>query len=187
MTNGYGPTTIKAVAERADLAVQTVYATFTNKRRLLGEVLDVAIAGDDAAVTVNQRDWMQAAFTAATGAERLRAYAGAVRQIYARAGDVFTVVEQAAAVDANMSELASIAESRRRSGATSIIDAVAAVAELREGLTRDDAIDVMWVMNSPATFRQLVRGAGWTLDHYQEWLAEAFVRELLGSGALIDE
>ena len=72
VTQGYGPTTVQAIADRADVAVQTVYAVFGNKRTILDAVVDVTIAGDDAEIAVNAREWMRPVFEAATAHERLR-------------------------------------------------------------------------------------------------------------------
>lgn len=179
---GYGATTIQAIADEADVAVQTVYAVFGNKRSILAELLDVSIAGDDAEVVVNARDWMQPVWEAPSAAERLHAYAAAVRRIMESAGDVFAVVAAAATIDPDVVELAQTTEERRRAGATSVVDSVRSVGKLRPGLTRQRAIDVLWLLNSPVVFSHFVRRAGWNPDRYQAWLADAMVHELLGDG-----
>lgn len=180
VAEGYGATTIQAVADEADVAVQTVYAVFGNKRSILAELLDVSIAGDDQEMVVNAREWMQRAWEAPTAAERLQAYAAAVRRIMEGAGDVFAVVAAAATTDPDVVELAQTTEQRRRAGATSVVDSVRSVGKLRPGLTRQRAIDVLWLLNSPVVFGHFVRRAGWSPDHYQAWLANAMVHELLG-------
>ena len=180
IADGYGATTIQAIADEADVAVQTVYAVFGNKRTILAELVDVSIAGDDAEVVVNDREWMRPVWEAPTSADRLRAYAAAVRRIMESAGDVFGIVTAAATNDADVVELAETTEQRRRAGAASVLDSVRKVGKLRSGLTRERAIDVLWLLNSPAVFAHLVRRAGWSLDQYQSWLADAMVAELLG-------
>jgi AcrR family transcriptional regulator len=177
--DGYGATTIQAVADEAGVAVQTVYAAFGNKRTILAELLDVSIAGDDEAVVVNAREWMRPVWEAPTAAERLRAYAAAVARIMAGAGDVFAVVTAAAATDPDVVELAATAEQRRRIGAASVVESVRSVGALRPGLEPERAVDVLWLLNSPAVFGQLVRQAGWSQQEYESWLADAMVRELL--------
>jgi hypothetical protein len=139
----------------------------------------VSIAGDDAEIVVNAREWMRPVWEASTAAERLRAYAAAVRRIMDGAGDVFAVVAAAATIDPEVVELADITEQRRRAGARSVIDSLRSVGTLRPGLTPQTAIDVLWLLNSPAVFAHLVRRAGWSLDQYQAWLADAMVNELL--------
>jgi AcrR family transcriptional regulator len=176
---GYGATSITAIAARADIAVQTVYATFGTKHAILAAALDQAIAGDDAPVAVNARDWMLDVFEAPTAAERLTAYARSVRRINANAGALFTVVASAATVDTEVIELADITEARRRLGARSVIDSILTVSALRRGLDVERATDVLSMLNSPATFQHLVRRNSWSLDDYQQWLADAMVRELL--------
>lgn len=179
VTLGYGATTMVAIGEQAGVAVQTVYASFKTKRAILAEALDHAIAGDDEAVAVNDRDWMHEVFHAPTSEQRLRAYAAAVTRIMINTGDMFMVVATAATIDPDIVELAATTESRRRLGAGSVIDSIATVGTIRKDLTRDEAIDVLWLLNSPAVFHQLVRRAGWTPPRYQDWLAKSLVNALL--------
>ena len=181
VADGYGATTIQAIADEADVAVQTVYAIFGNKRSVLAELVDVAIAGDDAEIVVNAREWMRPVWEAPTAADRLRAYAAAVRRIMDGAGDVFAVVDAAATTDPDVVELAETTERRRRTGAASVVEAVRSVGDLRPELTPARATDVLWLLNSPAVYAQLVRRSGWTPEEYETWLADAMVRELLGS------
>ncbi len=176
---GYGATTIRAIADQADVAVQTVYAVFGNKRTILDELVDVAIAGDDADIVVNSREWMQPVWDAPTAVERLRAYAAAVRRIMDGAADVFAVVAAAATTDPDVVPLADTTEARRRTGARAVVDSVRSVGELRPGLGAERATDLLWLLNGPAVYLQLVRRAGWTADDYQAWLADAMIDELL--------
>ena len=57
--SGYPATTMADIAERAGVAVQTLYASFKTKRAILAQAIDVAIAGDDDAVPVNDRPWIR--------------------------------------------------------------------------------------------------------------------------------
>ncbi len=176
---GYGSTTLQEIADEAGVAVQTIYATLKNKRTILAEALDIAIAGDDAVVAVNERDWMTDVWTAATGEQRLQAYASAVAAIMTRASDMFTVVTSAALDDPRLVGLDRETRRRRRTGATTVVKAVAEVSALTPRLGLDRAIDVVWLLNSPAVHQQLVRDSGWSTDEYADWLGGALARELL--------
>jgi AcrR family transcriptional regulator len=176
---GYAATSIQAIADEAGVAVQTVYAAFGNKRTVLTEVLDVAIAGDDDPATVNERDWMQPVFHEPDGAARLRAYAGAVRRIHDRAAEVFAAVAGAATADADAAALHEEAERRRRAGASSVVSAVAEVASIRSDLDPGEAVDVLSLLNSWSTYQHLVLRLGWSLDRYESWLAVTMVDLLL--------
>jgi AcrR family transcriptional regulator len=96
---GYLATTLEAVARRAQVGARTVYLRFGTKAALFKRVIDVAIVGDTQPVDVLGRDWMQAALTAPTAAERIAASAAASRQIMQRTGALFAVAQQAAAVE----------------------------------------------------------------------------------------
>lgn len=182
VADGYGGTTIQAIADDAGVAVQTVYATFGNKRAILAELLDVSIAGDDAPVVVNAREWMAPVFSAPTAEQRLRTYAAAVDRILDGAAPVFTVVAEAAASDPEIAELHETAEARRRAGAASVVDAARQVGRLKAGLTRSRAVDLVWLLNGPAVRNHLVGAAGWSRAAYVAWLADTLVDQLLGPG-----
>ncbi|HET6950709.1 MAG TPA: helix-turn-helix domain-containing protein [Acidimicrobiales bacterium] len=176
---GFAATTIQAIADHAGVAVQTVYAAFGNKRAVLAEVLDVAIAGDEEAISVNERDWMHPVFHGPTGEARLRAYAAAVRQIHDRAADVFAVVAGAATADPEASTLHEEAERRRRTGAASVVAALTDLTPLRAGLDPEAAADVLSLLNSWSAYHHLVRRQGWTPDRFESWLGDTMVDLLL--------
>ena len=57
--SGYRGTTMESIAERAGVAVQTVYFHFGNKRTVLKEAVDVAAVGDDEPVPLLDRPWLE--------------------------------------------------------------------------------------------------------------------------------
>ncbi|MDH4364506.1 MAG: TetR family transcriptional regulator [Acidimicrobiia bacterium] len=109
-------TTIAAVADQADVAVQTVYASFGTKRALLAAAIDVAIAGDDEPVPVDDRPWMRPVWEAADEAGTLRAYAAAVCLIQSRVALLFRALEAGAAAEPELRQLHEETSRRRRLG-----------------------------------------------------------------------
>src|SRR5712691_6934825 len=99
LADGYLATTLAAVAAHAQVGARTVYVRFGTKAALFKRVVDVAIVGDTQPVDILGREWAQAAFTAATRTERIAAAAAMGRQIMQRAGALFAVAQQAAAVE----------------------------------------------------------------------------------------
>src|SRR5919199_319528 len=57
---GYAATTIEAIAAAADVAVETVYARFGNKRAILAAYIDVSVVGDDEPVPLLEREEVRA-------------------------------------------------------------------------------------------------------------------------------
>src|SRR5438270_13886069 len=89
LDRGYAATTLQAIADEAGVAVQTVYASFGNKRELLKQVLDVSIVGDDEPVSVDQRPGVKAAEKASDPRQRARLAAAVTRGIEEGAMHVF--------------------------------------------------------------------------------------------------
>jgi len=176
---GYTATSIMAIAEAAGVAEQTIYAAFGNKRTLLAEAVDQAIAGDDERVVVNDRDWMRAVLDDPNATSALRDYGRAVSKIHERAARIFHVLEVAAAGTPELRELAQETLDRRRTGAAAVIGPMAERGDLRRDLKLDEAIDVVWAMNGPDMYLNLVDKRHWTCERYGAWLGDAFVALLL--------
>jgi AcrR family transcriptional regulator len=168
---GYSGTTIDAVAAAADVAVETVYARFQNKRTLLSAYLDVAIVGDTEAVPLLERDEVQQIRQTSDQREQLRRLAHLARTIYERTATAHAVLRSAAAVDPEAAALADEDDRRRRTTIRAYIDLVADAGPLRDGLQADEAADTFSVLASPEGYLRLTTTRGWTPAHYEQWLA----------------
>jgi AcrR family transcriptional regulator len=168
---GYSGTTVEAVAAEADVAVETVYARFKNKRNLLAGYLDVAIVGDADAVPLLDRDEVQQVRQTSDQREQLRRLAHLGRTIFERTATAHAVLRSAAAVDPEAAALADEDDRRRRTTIRAYIDIVAAAGPLRHGLSAEEAADTYSVLASPEGYLRLTTGRGWTPAHYERWLA----------------
>src|SRR5689334_16863161 len=81
---GYGSTTLQGIAERAGVAVQTIYFAFGNKPSLLKELVDVTIAGDDEPIPTMEREWFREALATETAEAHLRAHVHGTCEILGR-------------------------------------------------------------------------------------------------------
>jgi AcrR family transcriptional regulator len=168
---GYGGTTIDAVAAEADVAVETVYARFKNKRNLLAAYLDIAIVGDAEEVPLLERDEVQRLRDTSDQREQLRQMAHLARTMRERTAIPHAVLRSAAAVDPEAAAYAEEDDRRRRASLRAIIDIVAAAGPLREGLSLDEATETYAVLASPDAYAHLTAGSGWTPARYERWLA----------------
>jgi len=176
LTDGYVATTLEAVAKRAQVGARTVYVRFGTKAALFKRVVDVAIVGDTQPVDVLGRDWMQAALTAPTTAERIAAHAAAGRQIMARTGALFAVAQQAAAVEPLIAGFWQQGREQSRHAHDVFWTRMA-----DDGLL-DPSIDLAWLIDTTSiiaaaeTYLLITRMTGWDLDTYQNWLATTWTR-----------
>ena len=81
---GYATTTMRAIADAADVSVPTVELLFGTKAQLLHVVIDVAVAGDDEPVPVLNRAWA----AEARSARDLADFLSAVAQVVGGAGSI---------------------------------------------------------------------------------------------------
>jgi AcrR family transcriptional regulator len=170
LADGYVATTLEAVARHARVGARTVYLRFGTKAALFKRVVDVAIVGDTQPVDVLGRDWMRAALTAPTAAERIAASAAVGRQIMERTGALFAVAQQAAAVEPPIAGFWQQGREQSRHA-----NAVFWTRMADDGLL-DPGVDLAWVIDTSSilaaaeTYLLITRMAGWDLDAYQNWL-----------------
>lgn len=182
LDGGYLATTLEAVARRAQLATRTVYLRFGTKAALFKRVVDVAIVGDTEPVDVLGRDWMQAALTAPTAAERIAASAAAGRQIMQRTGPLFAVAQQAASVEPLIAGFWQQGREQSRR-----VHALFWTRMAEDGLL-DPAVDLAWLIDTTGilaaaeTYLLVTRMVGWDLDAYERWLART-LSQLMASPA----
>src|SRR5215469_15175207 len=175
-SEGYVATTLEAVARRAQVGARTVYLRFGTKAALFKRVIDVAIVGDTEPVDVLGRDWMQAALTAPTAAERIAASAAAGRQIMERTGALFAVAQQAAVIEPLIAEQWQQGREQTRYAHAVFWTRMAEDGLLGPGLDLDWLIDTSTILGSAETYLLITRLTNWDLDAYQDWLVTTGMR-----------
>src|SRR5437870_9261128 len=176
---GYVATTIDAIAARARVSPETVYATFTNKRSLLSRLIDVSLAGDDAPVPILERRWVRDLRDEPDPRRRVRILARNGRRMLERSLPIYEVLRGAASADPEIASLWERAKAQRLAGQRELLRIVAERAPLREGLTASAATDILYAVGSPETYRLLVVDRGWSATRFERWYAEALARLLL--------
>jgi AcrR family transcriptional regulator len=176
---GYVAATVAEIAERAQVSVDTIYATVGRKPALLRELVETAISGTDHAVPALERDYVAAVRAAPSAREALVIYAAAITSIHERLAPIFLALRDAALTDPDCAALWAEITQRRARNMRSMAADLRATGDLRDDLTDDDVADVVWSMNAVEYWVLLVRERGWTPDRFRRWLADAWIRLLL--------
>jgi AcrR family transcriptional regulator len=174
---GFVATTMDQIAQQAGVSKPTVFATAGNKRSLLKEIRDVAIAGDDEPTPIKDRGWYQEMLAEPDPRWSLRLYARNVTAINDRYADIDEVLQAAAGADEELRDLWNTGEAERLKGAEVVVANLGAKVTLRREQT--SAIDIVWILTAPEQLRRLVRLRGWSLHEYEAWLTEALCTQLL--------
>jgi len=177
--NGYVATTIEAIAARAGVSPETVYATFGNKRSLLSALIDVSMAGDDAPVPILERTWVQDLRDEPDPQRRVKLLARNGRLILERVTPIHEVLRGAAAADPEIASLWELNKAQRFAGQSELLRILVGGDHLREGMNARTAVDILFAIGSPETYRLLVVDRGWSADRFERWYADALTRLLL--------
>jgi AcrR family transcriptional regulator len=177
--HGYAGTGIAAIAARAGVAVDTVYAAAGRKPTLLRELVETSLSGTDETVPAEQRDYVRRVRAATTAREKIEVYAAAVAEIGVRMAPIHRALAEASLTDPECAALRAEISARRARNMRLFAAELRATDELRPDLTDDEVADVVWSMNA-AEYRALLVGErGWTAERFGEWLADAWTRLLL--------
>jgi AcrR family transcriptional regulator len=175
--HGYLATTIEAVAERAGVAVQTVYYVFGTKRTLLAAVLDASIAGDADPIAVLERPWFASLGSEPDAATAIGHLVEVAVAIIDRAAPAYEVVRRAAA-DPDVGELLERNRAGRRADQRGLVERLAAGGHLRPGLDVDTAADVVYALVNEEVFQMLTVDCGWSVDRFRSWATELVGQQL---------
>jgi AcrR family transcriptional regulator len=184
LERGYVATTMAAIAAEADVAPDTVYAAVGAKPVLFRLLVESAISGTDEAVPADVRDYVLALKAESDPHRKVAIYAGAIRNIMERLAPLFRVLRDAAAADSELRALWEEIASRRARNMLAFAQELDDSGGLRDGVSIQEAADVVWAMNSPEFFLLLVHERRWSGDRFERWLADTWVRLLVNQPGL---
>jgi AcrR family transcriptional regulator len=176
---GYQATTMRAIAAAAEVSVASIELAFGSKARLLKAAIDVAIAGDHDPVAVLDRDWAAAAGATTSVHDFLTAVGRALQPAMTRSAGLVLAAYDAAGTDPALREVAEQLSAQRAATVAWIIDGIRSRAAVRTGITRQHAIDQVWLLIDPAVYHRLTRYRGWSPARYEKWLTDTIIRLLL--------
>jgi AcrR family transcriptional regulator len=176
-SQGYSATPMTAIARRAGVALDTVYASVGRKPALARLLIETAISGTSQAVPAEERDYVQAIRAAADAKTKIVIYAAAMRGIAGRLAPLLSIIQQAAPAEPELAALWRQISDRRAANMRLFAADLAAAAPLR--VDPDDAADIIWATNAPELYQLLVGQRGWSPDRYEQFLADTWRRLLL--------
>jgi AcrR family transcriptional regulator len=190
---GYAATTMDVIAERAGVAVQTLYFTFHTKGAILEEVVGAAITGferwDPRAVPSLTNDprkafmdfhpWFAAFDAAPTQAAALAVFVEASVDIFTRVGPLASVMTTAASSDPQMRAAANLGERRRVEGFALVIDLLAKRGRLRRGVSARKGTDILLALLSAEVYDHLALRRGWSTAELRKWMVDVLAQQLL--------
>jgi len=176
---GWSGTTVKHVAETADVSPKTVEALFGTKAGLLRAAVDFAIRGDIGTTPVAERESFRRVRAAPTAARMLDLHAAHLRQITPRSAAIAWVVEHAAAADGSAAEVWDRMNRNLRFAVASAAELLGTKAGHNRTLSRSETEAAFLIAFDWGTYRTLSRFARLDDDAYEAWLRRYYAATLL--------
>ncbi len=175
---GYVSTSVGEIAERAGVALKTVYAIFGTKAEVLRALWNLRMRGDEEPVPIYERPWFRALEDEPDPRRRLEILARNVRTVRERTAALTEVLRLAAPAD---EQIAGIWKRMERDlyeiGMTAVVETL--VKDKALAIDRKTARDILWTLVHPELYLLLVRQRGWTPKAYERWLARLLCDQLL--------
>jgi AcrR family transcriptional regulator len=175
---GYAATAVSAVADRADVNIDTVYSAVGRKPQLLLAVIDMILGSSDHPLPAAERDYVRAVRAAPTASTKLETYAAALARLMPQLSPLFAALREAALADPECARVHRALAERRAANMRLFAADLRATGELREDLDDEAVADLVWATNAPEWFA-LVSSRGWSPERYAATLTDVWCRTLL--------
>ena len=176
---GYLATSLAEIAREAGISLKTVQAIFGTKVKLFADLVDRTIAGDEETTPVAERDWFRAMMEEPDPRAQLRLHAHNSRQVKHRAGALLEALHRSAQSDAEITARWTRMQDEFLENQALVARSLARKGALRPGLDVGEAAERIWTLNHPTIYYLLVHERGWSEERYEQWLADAFIRQVL--------
>lgn len=176
-SRGYAGTTLEAIAETAEVSPKTVSAVFGSKRAILAEVVNPEAFGP------NVQQLLDELRATPEPSRRLSLVAQVTRQAYEPLVLELELLRTAPGVAPELASLARQIGLRRRENQGRLIAYLDEHRMLRQGLSVEEATDVMWALTSYDLYRMMVVERHWPPERYEAWLANLLIQHLLPPSA----
>jgi AcrR family transcriptional regulator len=179
---GYVGATIESIARAADVATETVFAAFGNKRAILAALIDVSVGGDDQMVPLLQRPGPRAVLREPDPVRQVHLFADDITAILARVAPLFEILRMAAKTEPEIADLLRQLLSGRRRNLSTFVRHLSSHGPLRGDLGHEQATDLVWAIASPELYSLLTVDRGWSPARFAQWLGDTLASLLLPRG-----
>lgn len=177
---GYAGASMQAIAAEAGVGMQTIYAIFKNKPRLLVALFNAASAPPGEENTpVPERAAPRAVARQHDQRKQLQMFARVVADNLQGAAPVSEIMMDAARTEPEIRRVLNVLNAARLDHVALFVEQLRSNGPLLGGLDAGKARDIVWALSSPEVFLLMRRERGWSKESYMEWLADALIHALL--------
>jgi len=176
---GYAGVTIETIARQAQVAPETIYGTFTNKRTILSRAVGLAVETEGGPVPALLSSYIREVASERDQHRQIQLFAQRMFLFFSQVAPLVEVMRTAAKTEPEINSLLKKYLDDRFQGMGFFIDCLLANGPLREGLSKLSAVETIWVLASAEIYNLLVGDRGWAGEEYEVWLSQSLARLLL--------
>lgn len=177
---GYAGTTMALVAERAGVAVQTVYFVFHTKAELLSRSYDFAVMGEGEPRIPQKQRWYLAMAAEPDLTSALRLLITGTSEIVRRVTPLYVVAQGSADADPEIARVQAFHENWRAAGYQEMLELLIQKAPLRGSLSVERANHLLLFFAGPDAYHALVDLYGWTHAEWIDWAVQSIAQQVFG-------
>ena len=176
---GYALTTMRQIADNAEVSERTAYLAFPSKLDLFMEVIGVATAGDDQPIPIAERPEFQSALSERDGKKALGLLVSMVTNVNERSGALVMAAHESAGADEALREAVMQGERAFARDMALVAQALHAHGALHPDLSVEEATDILVLLASPQAHQVLRRDRKRRVARYRSTVLNALERALL--------
>jgi AcrR family transcriptional regulator len=177
LAQGYVATSVASVAEEAGVSVQTIYKVFGGKSGLVRAIYDRGLLGRRGDPAYDRSDEMRERET--DPRTIMREWGALTTEVASIVSPIRLLMRAAALTDPEVARLLTETEAERLTRMRHHARFLKERGYLREGVTVDEATDVLWVCSSVEIFDLLVVQRGWSLPRFSRFVSDFMIENLL--------
>jgi AcrR family transcriptional regulator len=177
LSDGYAATTVAAIARESGVSVESIYKGFGGKAGLVKGLYERGLQGRGPVPATQRSDQMKEAATDPLGI--LRHWGTFAAEVASTLTPILLLVRAAAATDPDMAAFLDHTDDQRLERMRQNAGFLAARGYLRDGVTVDEAADVLWTASSYELYEVLVLKRGWSPERFSRFVAEMMAAALL--------
>ena len=177
LRDGYGATTIAAIAADAGVSPDTIYKSFGGKPGLVRAIRAHALEGEGPVPAELRSDELHA--HESDPRRIIEGWGALTAEIAPRVAPILLLIRTAAATDPDVLTLLDELDADRLRRMTHNARQLRDRGHLRAGITLTRAADVLWTYSAPDLYELLVLRRNWRPQRYGRFIADAMIDALL--------
>ena len=177
LDDGFGATTIAGIAREAGVSVETVYKAFGGKSGLVRALYDRGLEGRGPVAAEQRSDEMRERET--DPRTIMRNWGTLAAEVSSVIIPIRLLIRSAAATDPDMAAILVTSDEQRLTRMRHHAQFLADRGYLRQGVTPDQAADILWHCSSAELYEILVLRRHWSLTQFGQFVTEFMITALL--------